>query len=78
MKPPCKDCPNRKAGCHGTCEPYLEFYKRQNEANRERWLAKQKRGFHPQRKTYTNKMNHEDDLLNLQAERKKQNDCQEK
>lgn len=26
-KAPCKDCPDRHAGCHGTCEKYLSWSK---------------------------------------------------
>lgn len=27
MKVPCKDCGDRKIGCHAKCERYLEFRK---------------------------------------------------
>lgn len=26
-KAPCKDCPDRKAGCHTVCKKYLEWQK---------------------------------------------------
>ena len=32
-KAPCKDCPDRKVGCHSTCEKYLEFRKERDELN---------------------------------------------
>lgn len=27
MNPPCKDCPNRHPGCHGSCEKYQTWRK---------------------------------------------------
>ena len=27
MNAPCKDCPDREVGCHGTCEKYQLFRK---------------------------------------------------
>ena len=31
MKQPCdRDCPNRSATCHGTCEAYLAFERERN------------------------------------------------
>ncbi len=35
MKPesPCKDCENRKLGCHSTCEDYIAFDKARKEHN---------------------------------------------
>ncbi len=38
---PCKtrygpDCPNRKVGCHSTCEKYLAFKKEKERVNAER------------------------------------------
>lgn len=35
MIAPCKDCPNRKVGCHADCKPYLEFAE-ERQAIRER------------------------------------------
>lgn len=31
--PPCKDCPDRKVGCHSVCEKYIEW-KKDNERTR--------------------------------------------
>lgn len=31
--PPCKDCPDRKVGCHSVCEKYIEWQK-DNERTR--------------------------------------------
>ena len=31
-----KDCPRRSATCHGTCETYLEEYRKAREAEAER------------------------------------------
>lgn len=28
---PCKDCPNRTPGCHGTCAPYKTWAREQYE-----------------------------------------------
>ena len=25
MTPPCKNCPDRRTGCHGECEQYLAY-----------------------------------------------------
>lgn len=35
MKPesPCKDCDNRKLGCHSTCEDYIAFDKAKKAYN---------------------------------------------
>lgn len=33
MKPPCKDCLNRKAGCHSTCEKYLVYRRELDKLN---------------------------------------------
>lgn len=30
---PCKDCSNRKMGCHGSCAAYLEWSKKKQEEN---------------------------------------------
>ena len=32
---PCKDCPDRSATCHATCEKYLTWSKRQTELREE-------------------------------------------
>lgn len=29
---PCKDCQNRKVGCHGSCEAYKEFQRSREAA----------------------------------------------
>ena len=37
---PCKDCKDRNAECHATCEPYLEYEKQKMETRNkveERW-----------------------------------------
>lgn len=39
MKIPCKDCPDRKLGCHGKCDKYSEYRKCQDEANAKRHKA---------------------------------------
>lgn len=31
---PCKDCPNRKITCHGTCEKYLNWQKEHDLENK--------------------------------------------
>lgn len=31
MRAPCKDCPDRKLGCHSVCEKYIEFTKKNEE-----------------------------------------------
>lgn len=31
LRAPCKDCPDRHLGCHGTCEKYQEYKKRHDE-----------------------------------------------
>lgn len=28
---PCKDCPDRQLGCHGTCEKYQEYRRKRDE-----------------------------------------------
>ena len=30
---PCKDCPDRHLGCHGTCEKYQKYKAKQAEIN---------------------------------------------
>ena len=32
-KAPCKDCPDRVVGCHGTCTKYQEFRKQLDAEN---------------------------------------------
>lgn len=42
MKAPCKDCPDRQVGCHGSCEKYAAFQAdnmRRAAANREAIIA---------------------------------------
>lgn len=34
MIAPCKDCKERKLGCHANCEKYLEFRSHQDSINR--------------------------------------------
>lgn len=34
----CKDCPNRKPACHGSCEEYKRQLEEQKKANE--WLGK--------------------------------------
>lgn len=34
--PPCKDCPDRIPGCHGSCDRYKEWKQRLDELNRAR------------------------------------------
>jgi len=39
-KCPCKDCKDRNAECHATCEPYLDYEKQKMETRNkveERW-----------------------------------------
>ena len=33
IKAPCKDCPDRKQGCHSACEKYIAFRKERDELN---------------------------------------------
>ena len=33
--PPCKDCPDRKIGCHAKCEKYIAFRRERDEYNRK-------------------------------------------
>lgn len=35
MNPPCKDCPNRHPGCHGSCEKY-QIWRKEWEQLKER------------------------------------------
>lgn len=41
-KHPCKDCPNRNAYCHGTCELYKEFERTRPRTPRNQWSARGK------------------------------------
>lgn len=36
MTAPCKDCPDRKTGCHSTCHKYIEFDNRNRERREKR------------------------------------------
>ena len=36
MRAPCKDCPDRAAGCHGKCEKYQAFRAEIAKENAER------------------------------------------
>ena len=31
MNAPCKDCPDRKPGCHSVCERYLDYRRNKDE-----------------------------------------------
>lgn len=35
-KPPCKDCPDRIPGCHGSCDRYKKWKERLEEVNKAR------------------------------------------
>lgn len=35
LKPPCKDCKDRKLGCHAKCKAYIKWA-REHEAAREK------------------------------------------
>lgn len=37
LNPPCKNCPDRRVGCHSVCERYLEF-----KTKRDRIIAKRR------------------------------------
>lgn len=42
MKVPCWKCPERKVGCHGTCEKYAAYKKwweQKREARSEEYMA---------------------------------------
>jgi hypothetical protein len=45
MKAPCKDCPNRKVGCHSTCEKYLDYRKEVDKINKIKFAEKEQRRF---------------------------------
>lgn len=63
---PCKDCPNRTPGCHGTCDGYKEFRATLDtisEKERNRKMGQTK--IYPRRPTYTARMNTEADLLTM-------------
>jgi hypothetical protein len=40
-KAPCKDCPDRKVGCHSTCEKYILFRKERDELNEKIYKQKE-------------------------------------
>lgn len=42
-KPPCKDCPDRVPGCHGSCDRYKEWKQRLDELNKARKEYENKR-----------------------------------
>lgn len=35
VKPPCKDCKDRKVGCHSVCEKYINFQKEHEKEMKE-------------------------------------------
>lgn len=39
MKKTCKDCTERKVGCHGTCEYYIKRSKKAEEQRKKRYEA---------------------------------------
>lgn len=43
MKPPCKDCPDRKVGCHSTCQRYLDFRKEVDRVNKIKFKEEEQR-----------------------------------
>ena len=42
INPPCKDCPDRTPGCHGSCERYREFRAQQVELANKKQAYRQK------------------------------------
>jgi ribosomal protein S4 len=40
-KAPCKDCPDRKVGCHSTCKKYLAFRQERIELNKKIYKQKE-------------------------------------
>ena len=36
LKPPCKDCIDRKVGCHSTCEKYIAYDEERKRISSER------------------------------------------
>lgn len=36
MQSPCKGCVRREQGCHSSCEQYLEFRRKREQANARR------------------------------------------
>ena len=42
MQAPCKNCTDRKLGCHATCEKYQEFNKQQEQIRQNRFDAYKK------------------------------------
>ena len=49
-RPACKNCTNRKLGCHDTCESYILFKEKLAEEKRQKELDKLKR-YTPSKKT---------------------------
>ena len=39
MKKTCKDCTERKVGCHGTCEYYIKRSKKAEEQRNKRYIS---------------------------------------
>lgn len=37
MRPPCKDCPDRRELCHATCERYLAYREERDRLNAEKY-----------------------------------------
>ena len=38
MKAVCYDCPDRKVGCHSTCEAYKKFAEQREQINHARFV----------------------------------------
>lgn len=36
LNPPCKNCPDRRVGCHSVCEGYLKFKTERDEIIKRR------------------------------------------
>ena len=58
----CKDCAERHAGCHATCEKYAEDKARHDQLKHDEYLRNQAKAY-----TYTNVGK----VLNNQAKRRK-------
>ena len=41
---PCRDCPNRKIGCHGKCEKYQGWNKEHSQLNKNIRRKKHQKG----------------------------------
>lgn len=41
MKAPCKDCQNRRVGCHSECEKYISFSEERSRQLEEKYKASQ-------------------------------------